>query len=348
GAVEPGVACLRLATAEARACGDQATQAQCLAELGTALVHAVRGRDEEGASLLHEALALADSLDQRERVVEVCRELGYVDVQAGRATSAIRWLTRATSVAVGDAERCGVLGVRGMALSDRAYYDAAAVLLSESIAAAERGGRTRQAAWSLALLARVRVLCGAWDDAADLLDRSIALVDAESWTAFKPFPEALRAEVALAHGDPERAAPLVDHAFALGCRLGDPCWEGMAARARGLLLADSGDTTGARDTLRDAAARASRVPDPYTWVHTHILDALADAERRAGDQMAARAVVDELESTAGRCDMRELAVRAALHRARLGDPRAMDAARLLAEGIDNPLLDGELVAAVAA
>jgi hypothetical protein len=122
----------------------------------------------------------------------------------------------------------------------------------------------------------------------------------------------------------------------------------MAARARGLLLAAGGDAEGACATLRDAAARATRVPDPYTWVHAYVLDALAAAERSAGDTAAAATTVDELESIASRCDMRELAARAELHRARLGDPRAMDAARLLAEGIDNPLLERELDAAVAA
>jgi hypothetical protein len=37
--------------------------------------------------------------------------------------------------------------------------------------------------------------------------------------------------------------------------------------------------------------------------------------------------------------MRELVVRAHLHRGRLGDPAALASARLLAAGIDNPALD---------
>ena len=44
--------------------------------------------------------------------------------------------------------------------------------------------------------------------------------------------------------------------------------------------------------------------------------------------------------------MRELVVRAALHRARLGDPSAIASARLLAEAIDNPALHAELTAVV--
>ena len=39
-------------------------------------------------------------------------------------------------------------------------------------------------------------------------------------------------------------------------------------------------------------------------------------------------------------------MRAALHRARLGDPSGLVAARLLGEAIDNPPLHAELAAAV--
>ena len=44
--------------------------------------------------------------------------------------------------------------------------------------------------------------------------------------------------------------------------------------------------------------------------------------------------------------MREFVVRAALHRARLGDPSGVRSARLLGEAIDNPALHAELAAAV--
>ena len=46
----------------------------------------------------------------------------------------------------------------------------------------------------------------------------------------------------------------------------------------------------------------------------------------------------DLASLAARCDMRELVVRAQLHRGRLGDATALAAARLLAADIDNPAL----------
>jgi hypothetical protein len=55
--------------------------------------------------------------------------------------------------------------------------------------------------------------------------------------------------------------------------------------------------------------------------------------------------VAELERLAARGDMRELVVRAALHRMSLGDPGGLESARLLGETIDNPVLHAELAAA---
>lgn len=344
GAAEPGVVCLRMACAEARANGDPALLARVLAGLGTALVHAVRGRDEEGAALLVEALALAEQADDREVTVEVCRELGYVEVQAGRGMSAGRWLARATKLAVTDEERAAVLGVRGMALSDRAYYPASIGLLRESVAMAQRCGDVRQEAWSLALLGRALLLWGDLVDASEVLDRSLTLVDQENWVALQPLPETLRAEVALREGDAERAAALLDHAFSLGCRLGDPCWEAFAARATGLVHEASGDRTSALAWLRDAVVRAARVADPYLWVHAYCLDALAGVAIGDGALDGASAV-DDLERIAGHADMREFVVRAALHRARLGDFAGVEPALLLAETIDSPALLAEIAAA---
>ena len=64
----------------------------------------------------------------------------------------------------------------------------------------------------------------------------------------------------------------------------------------------------------------------------------------SGDEAEAARLVDALASLAARGDMRELVVRAHLHRSRLGDPSALATARLLAAAIDNPalapLLDG--------
>jgi DNA-binding SARP family transcriptional activator len=345
GAVEPGVACLRQACAEARGVGDPALLARALAALGAELVHSVRGGDEEGAAVLHEALALAEASGSREVECKVCRELGFVAVQASRGVSAGRWLGRAVALAADDKERAAVLGVRGKALSDRAYYEAAIGLLWESVASARRCGDVRQAAWSLAIVGRARLLRGQLPEAAEALEESLALVDDEGWVAFQPFPEALRAEVALRQGDHDRAIALLDHAFALGCRIGDPCWEAIAARARGLVHEAAGERASALSWLRDSTVRAVRVADPYVWMHAYCLEALAGVAI-ADAAPDAHECVAQLERLAARGEMRELVVRAAVHRARLGDTSSLKAARLLGEAIDNPLLHAELAAAV--
>jgi predicted metal-dependent HD superfamily phosphohydrolase len=80
------------------------------------------------------------------------------------------------------------------------------------------------------------------------------------------------------------------------------------------------------------------VSDAYAWVHAHVLDSSAAlaVETGAGD---AAQIVEDLAELAERCGLRELVVRAHVHRARLGVPGSLDSARLLAADIDNPVLD---------
>jgi DNA-binding SARP family transcriptional activator len=341
GAVQPGLDCLRMACAEAAACSDVRLQARSLVALGSALVHAVRGRDGEGAAVLNEALALAKEADEPATAGLACRELGYIDVQAGRNASAGRWLIEASELASSDEERCTILGIRGMALSDRAHYPAALELLQRSVELAEGCGQARQAAWSVSLVGRIHLLRNDLAEGVAALDRSLELVEAERWTAFRPWPQSLRAEAALRSGGPDRVLEHVEPAFRLACRLGDPCWEATAARVIGLARAAQGDLPGAQEWLADARSRATRVSDPYEWVHGHVLDAIAGLAIRAGDVDALQ-IVRELGALAARTDMRELAVRAHVHEAHLGVAGALDAARLLAAEIDNPAL-GELI-----
>jgi DNA-binding SARP family transcriptional activator len=346
GAVEPGIACLRMAAAEARALGDPDVLARVLLDLGIALVHAVRGRDEEGVTLLHEALALAERVGERHLAAVACRELGYVDVQAGRAAAAGRWLSQASANSREDAELAAVLGVRGMALSDRAHYPAAIELLEKSIAAAERCGDRRQAAWSLAILGRVRLLRGETSAAAEVLDRSLELIEHAGWIALLPLPESLRSEVAIREGAIDDAARLAEHAFALGCRLGDPCWQGFAARAVGLVHHARREPEAALQWLRDAVARTASVSDQYIWLKAFCLEALAGCTIAHGAAREAQTVLAELELLAARGDMRELLVRAAMHRNQLSQPMALAAVRPLLEAIDNPSLLAAAIAVV--
>ena len=114
---------------------------------------------------------------------------------------------------------------------------------------------------------------------------------------------------------------------------------------RGLVHEAAGERASAMAWLRDSTVRAVRLADPYVWMHAYCLEALADVAIADAAPDAA-ACVARLERLAARGDMRELVVRAALHRARLGDPSGVEAARLLGEAIDNAALHAELAAAV--
>ena len=154
---------------------------------------------------------------------------------------------------------------------------------------------------------------------------------------FQPWPQSLRAEVDLMRGDLGMATERFEHAFALGCQLGDPCWEGIAGRGLGRVALARGETQHAVEILLDAIARCVRVPDAYLWGKGYALDALCGlAVAHAMPQ--APAWIDELQRLAARSGMRELTVRSYLHRAALGDSASGTAARVLAREIDCPVL----------
>jgi hypothetical protein len=80
------------------------------------------------------------------------------------------------------------------------------------------------------------------------------------------------------------------------------------------------------------------VPDRYQWVHAHVLDTAITEALDHDSHNAVRPLLAHLTALAARCDLRELVVRAELHRVRLGDATALASARLLSANIDNPAL----------
>ena len=309
-------------------------------------MHALRGRDEEGALRLHEALGVAQDVGDLHTAAVACRELGFIDTQAGRTASAGRWLARATELSDGDDELCAVLGVRGMALSDRAHYGAALDLLHRSVARADRCGRRRQAAWSLSLIGRIHILRDELALAVPVLDDSLALAR----RALERVPPMARGAAcggrapagAACRGGrgarpelPARVSP------------GGPLLGGDERAAGGLVALASGEVDAAAAHFADAAVRVTRVSDAYAWVHGHsVLDSAAALAVRVGVHDA-DALVDALVALAERCGLRELVVRAHVHRAALGDDASMAAAQLLAADIDNAAL-ARLIPPVAA
>jgi hypothetical protein len=115
----------------------------------------------------------------------------------------------------------------------------------------------------------------------------------------------------------------------------------IATRGLGLVAVARGRIDQGYDLLVEAPSISRRLPDSYLWIEAHALDALCAVavRHRPG---AARGWVDQLEPLAARTGMRELQARALLHRARLGDEGALEAAQDLAEAVRNPALDEEL------
>jgi DNA-binding SARP family transcriptional activator len=334
GALDAGLQCLRRAMVEADATGDPVLRARARVALGGALVHAARGRDEEGAMALHEALAIGEGASPP-LAATACRELGYVEFLRGRYERAMVWLQRALPLAGGDrAELARIAIVRGAALSDTAHYAAAIEMLRDAEVLASGVGDPKQVAYALSMLGRALLLHGDLQAATVALDRSVTLAQ-QGWTAFVPWPQSLRAEVDLMRGEVDAAAERFEHAFALGCQLGDPCWEGIAGRGLGRIAIAREEPQRAIEILLDAIARCVRLPDAYLWGKAYALDVLCDvAVSQAMPQ--ASAWIDDMQSLAARSGMREFTVRSHLHRAALGDSASASAARLLAREIDSP------------
>jgi len=376
GAVEPGLESLRRAVAEARQAADPGLECRALLAIGSAYVHAVRGRDGEGATALHAALTLAERVGARDLAATAERELGYVELLRGRYDGARARLARAVEHADAGVERAWGLAIAGAARSDQGHTAPALELLSGAIATAAADGSDgfdgaagadgshaaggadgadarrgsdgaagadarRLEAWAAAFLGRTHFLRDELPAARAALGRSIELARSMAWISFLPWPQSLLGQVDLAEGRRGDAAAAFESAFAMGCQLGDPCWEGMAARGIGLLHIADGDIAGGIEWLDDARTRCVRLPDAYLWIQAYCLDALCAAGVGHGRPEAPRWIAD-LEALAARTGMREVLVRALLHRSALGDAEAGQAARLFASEIDNPAILGHL------
>ncbi len=345
GAADAGVETLRRAVEEAGHAHDAELGAETLGALGAALVHAVRGLDGEGAVVLHRALAAARSTDRADLVAEVLRELGFVDVQAGRHGSAARSLHEAARIADGLGDRlltARVLAVQGMNEADLGRHTVAADLLRESVRCAAAAGSGRQQAWSLGVLARSLLLSGDVAAARRAAEDSIVLTQQERWQAFLPWPQVLRSQLSAEAGDWAGARDDAESAFALACELRDPCWEGMAGRALALVAAHTGDRGAARTWTAEARDRCDRVSDRYVWVSGYI--GLADVELAdaAGGTRAAAAA--RLRRDAARSDLPEFLAWALVHQAELGDRSLVPHAVRSAVGIDSAALRDRVAA----
>ncbi len=338
GAVASGLESLRDAVAGARGSGDPGLEAAACLALGTALVHATKGKDEEGAAALHRCIAVAQEAGRQNLAASAHRELGYVEMLRGDYVRSLAFLLTAEELADGDpAELARIGAVVGARDADLGAHDRAAQALRVSIDLASSTGQARQEAWSTAVLGRTYLLRGELDLAEETLERGRELTRGARWTAFLAYPEALLAEVWVRGGDLDRAGEAFEHAFTLGCQVDDACWEAYGVRGFGLLKAAGEDLAGAVESMDEALTRCARQHDTHLWLRAYVLDALCAVAVAARHPTAGRWVAD-LASLTGRTGLRELSVRTYLYRRDLGDSSAVDAARVLGVGVENPHL----------
>ena len=338
GAADGGVETLRRAADDAARAADPGLHAEVLAALGAALVHAVRGADGEGAVVLHQALREARVAGRHALAADVLRELAFVDLQAGRHGSAARALDEATEVArpLADATlEARILAVHGMNEADRGHHEAGAALLARSAEVAGRAGAARQRIWSLGVLARSLLLLDRVGEARAAAEASIGGAREQRWNAFLPWPQALHAECDARRGHWRTAEADAEAAFALACELGDPCWEGMAARALGLIAAHDGNVDSGWSWTLDARARCDRVPDRYVWVSGYVGLAQLEIARRF-EPTALPGLAARLHAEALRDDLPEFQAWAAVHAAEAGDAASAGVARAAGSEVDSP------------
>jgi len=342
GAVDAGLERLRGAAAAARRSDDAELLPRALVSLGGALVHSARGTDEEGAAALHEGTIRAERAGLGDVAATGWREISWVQFLRAQYERAEESLTYAAGLgAKREEELAWAALIRGACRHDVGDHPAAGELLRSALERAERLDLGQPLGQALTLLGRFHLLRGEIEDALHLLDRAVAEAEARGMTAFVPWPESFRAELDLALGDLDAAEARLEHAFALGCQVGDPCWESVALRGLGLVAAARGDVGRALELLVDAPKLCRRLPDTYLWIEAYALDALCAVAVDAGAEAAPR-WIDQLEEMTARRGIRELLLRATVYRARLGEPGALAAARSLAAQIDNPALAGLL------
>jgi hypothetical protein len=173
--------------------------------------------------------------------------------------------------------------------------------------------------------------------AADVLDIALEQLSHQGWTAFQPWPTAFRAEAAIGLGHLETARGLLDHAWVLATENNDHCWMATVAHGQAVLALAEGRPLEAKQWCEQGLA-----PAPwYLWPHARLLDVACSIALSTVPATAAE-LIARLTRLAGRGSMRDLLVRAHLHRAQAGSRTALAAAQGIAEGIEDPALHAHI------
>ena len=167
--------------------GDPGLRVTCRLVLAEALIHSLRGFDEEGLAALQAADDIALARDDRQAVAEARAELGYVDFLRGRYDRARIWLSQAVDFGDGvPLVTAKATTYLGSVSSDQGFYSEALALLQHAVALSQNAGDLRRAAFGLAMLGRAHLLLGELDIAAEHLDAALALSTARSLAVVRP------------------------------------------------------------------------------------------------------------------------------------------------------------------
>lgn len=281
GATDAGLRSLQGAVVAARALSDTPLLARALVALGSSLIHGVRGVDEEGLAMLHEAVPMTEEVADAALGVVARREIGYVDFLRGRYDRATHWFTQARTAAQDQVPGMGWVDLYdGASADDIGDHARAALLLTAAADSASTERDPRLEAFALTMLGRHHLLLDLVPEASDHLEEALAIVRTMDWTAFRSFPEALLAESRRRTGNLSQGRELAEHAYVLGEQIGDPCWESLAMRTLGLLNVDAGDVDDGMALLAQAPGQCRRLPDTYRWIEMWSYVALVDVGDR--------------------------------------------------------------------
>ncbi|MBN9017521.1 MAG: hypothetical protein J0H11_08900 [Rhizobiales bacterium] len=312
GATDAGIDCLRRAAYDAEKAGDTYLLASATFELGTALVHSVRGYDDEGSVLLRQSTELSRQSGYEGLAASAFRELGYVEAMAGRRPSAASYLATASEFTRDPDRLAGIHAVIGFNLVDWGQTDEGLAHYALSLDHARSAKNRHREAWSLGLGAWGLLGAGRLDEADRWLAECMKVVEAQRWLAFRPWPVAVLGETRLRQGrDPAALRPLLEEAYALSCQLGDPCWEAAIARVLALTYAATSDLALAAEWLAEARRRCTRDKDAYAALQVEILASQVEIFTAQEDGALAQTTARDWVSLAAKTHMDHHVARAA-------------------------------------
>ncbi len=273
GAVEAGLDSLRRAATMAEAIANTALQAVALAELGTALIHSVRGQDDEGIIHLHRAEELGLQNQNRAVACRAVLELSYAEALAGRRPDADQMSQRAFNLADADPVRLATAhAFTGFNYADWGRFAEADVQYDLSLSAARTAQIPRREGWTFGLGSWGKLRAGNAELAKTWAKESLTICASLNWLSFRPWPEAVLAEAELTLGKaPDEVRRQLEPTLAMSCQLTDPCWEAAACRVIALAHEKDGKLSEALRWLDRAARSFASVTDPYAALLVRIL-----------------------------------------------------------------------------